>query len=100
MLCCSFRDREWDPTRTRNRTLNSSRECWDEWIQSRLTEFSIRCIPSPNRTNDATKGTWPETLQIIQQVAAVIDQRPSYRMITPDPEIWWKAGVLSGTLAR
>jgi predicted nucleic acid-binding protein len=41
-----------------------------------------------------------QTLQIIAQVAAVIDRRPSYRTITPDPEIWREAGELSGTLAR
>jgi hypothetical protein len=32
--------------------------------------------------------------------AGVIDRRPRYRTITPDPEIWREAGVLSGTLAR
>ncbi|MGA8189794.1 MAG: hypothetical protein WB776_17850, partial [Candidatus Sulfotelmatobacter sp.] len=32
--------------------------------------------------------------------AAVIDRRPSYRTITPDPGIWREAGVLSGTLTR
>jgi predicted nucleic acid-binding protein len=41
-----------------------------------------------------------QTPEIIKQVAAVIDRRPSYRTITPDPEIWREAGVLSGTLAR
>ncbi len=40
------------------------------------------------------------TLQIIEQVAAVIDRRSSYRTITPDPEVWREAGLLSGTLAR
>jgi hypothetical protein len=44
--------------------------------------------------------THSQTLQIIEQVAAVIDRRPSYRTITPDPEVWWEAGLLSGTLAR
>jgi len=42
----------------------------------------------------------PQTPEIIAQVAAVIDRRPRYRTITPDPEIWREAGVLSGTLAR
>jgi len=42
----------------------------------------------------------PQTPGIIEQVAAVIDRRPTYRTITPDPEIWREAGVLSGTLAR
>jgi len=41
-----------------------------------------------------------QTAEIIAQIAAVIDRRPSYRTITPDPEIWREAGVLSGTLAR
>jgi len=41
-----------------------------------------------------------QTSKIIDQVAAVIDRRPSYRTITPDPEIWREAGMLSGTLAR
>ena len=41
-----------------------------------------------------------QTPEIIEQVAEVIDRRPSYRTITPDPEVWREAGVLSGTLAR
>ena len=41
-----------------------------------------------------------QTPKIIKQVAAVIERRPSYRTLTPDPEIWREAGVLSGTLAR
>jgi predicted nucleic acid-binding protein len=41
-----------------------------------------------------------QTPQIIEQVVAVIDRRPSYRTITPDGEIWREAGLLSGTLAR
>ena len=41
-----------------------------------------------------------QTRQIIEQVAAVIERRPSYRTITPDSEIWREAGVLSGTVAR
>jgi predicted nucleic acid-binding protein len=41
-----------------------------------------------------------QTHEIIEQVVAVIDQRPSYRTITPDSEIWREAGILSGTLAR
>ncbi|MBZ5658395.1 MAG: type II toxin-antitoxin system VapC family toxin [Acidobacteriia bacterium] len=47
--------------------------------------------------------THSQTREIIEQIAAVIDRRPSYRSyrtITPDPEIWREAGVLSGTLAR
>ena len=41
-----------------------------------------------------------QTPEIIEQVAAVIDRRPSHRTITPDPGVWREAGVLSGTLAR
>jgi predicted nucleic acid-binding protein len=41
-----------------------------------------------------------QTHKIIEQVVAVIERRPSYRTLTPDPEIWREAGVLSGTLAR
>jgi predicted nucleic acid-binding protein len=41
-----------------------------------------------------------QTRQIIEQVAAVIDRRPSYRTITPDSEVWWEAGILSGILTR
>jgi predicted nucleic acid-binding protein len=41
-----------------------------------------------------------QTPAIIEQIASVIDRRPSHRTITPDPEIWREAGVLSGTLAR
>ena len=41
-----------------------------------------------------------ETHEIIEQIAAVIECRPSYRTIVPDPEIWREAGILSGILAR
>jgi predicted nucleic acid-binding protein len=44
--------------------------------------------------------THPETREIIGQVAAVIERRPSYRTIAPDREVWREAGVLSGLLAR
>ena len=40
------------------------------------------------------------TGEIIQQIIAVIERRPSYRTIVPDPEIWREAGILSGILAR
>ena len=42
----------------------------------------------------------PRTREIVDEVGAVIDRRPSYRTITPDSEIWRVAGILSGTLAR
>jgi predicted nucleic acid-binding protein len=41
-----------------------------------------------------------QTREIIEQIAAVIERRPSYRTITPDLEIWREAGILSGLLAR
>jgi predicted nucleic acid-binding protein len=41
-----------------------------------------------------------QTRQITEQVVAVINRRPPYRTITPDSEIWWEAGILSGILAR
>ena len=40
------------------------------------------------------------TREIVEQVAAIIDRRPSYRTITPDGAIWREAGILSGMLAR
>src|SRR5437867_1154056 len=40
-----------------------------------------------------------QTPKIIEQVAAVMERRPSYRTLTPDPEIWREAGVLSGTVS-
>jgi len=42
----------------------------------------------------------PETRGIIEQINAVIEQRPSYRTIVPDREVWREAGVLSGLIAR
>jgi predicted nucleic acid-binding protein len=42
----------------------------------------------------------PETRGIIEQINAVIEQRPSYRTIVPDREVWREAGVLSGMIAR
>jgi predicted nucleic acid-binding protein len=41
-----------------------------------------------------------KTREIIEQIVAVIERRPSYRTITPDFEVWREAGVLSGLLAR
>ena len=41
-----------------------------------------------------------QTPEIIEKIAAIIDRCPAYRTITPDPEIWWEAGILSGILAR
>jgi len=42
----------------------------------------------------------PGTSEIIEQIMAVIERRPSYRTIVPDPEIWREAGILSGILGR
>lgn len=41
-----------------------------------------------------------ETRDIIEEIAAVIERRSSYRTIVPDPEIWREAGILSGILGR
>jgi predicted nucleic acid-binding protein len=40
------------------------------------------------------------TRKIVEQIAAVIERRSSYRTIVPDPGIWREAGILSGILAR
>ena len=40
------------------------------------------------------------TREIVEEITAVVERRPSYRTIVPDAEIWREAGVLSGTLAR
>ncbi len=42
----------------------------------------------------------PETREIIDQIGAVIERRPSYRTIQPDSGTWREAGILSGMLAR
>jgi predicted nucleic acid-binding protein len=44
--------------------------------------------------------THPHTHEITEQISNVIERRPSYRTIAPDPEIWREAGILSGVLAR
>ena len=44
--------------------------------------------------------THPETREIAEQIAAIIERRPSYRTIVPDPAIWRQAGIMSGILAR
>lgn len=41
-----------------------------------------------------------ETRDIVEQITTVIERRPGYRTIVPDPEIWREAGILSGILAR
>ena len=42
----------------------------------------------------------PHTREITGRISTVIERRPSYRTIAPDPEIWREAGILSGVLAR
>ena len=42
----------------------------------------------------------PGTSEIIELITAVLEHRPSYRTIVPDPEIWRQAGILSGILGR
>jgi predicted nucleic acid-binding protein len=42
----------------------------------------------------------PETHIVIEQISNVIERRPPYRTVAPDPEIWREAGILSGVLAR
>jgi predicted nucleic acid-binding protein len=42
----------------------------------------------------------PRTSEIIEQITAVLEHRPSYRTIVPDLEIWREAGILSGILGR
>jgi predicted nucleic acid-binding protein len=44
--------------------------------------------------------THSQTREIAEQISSVIERRPSYRTIAPDPEIWREAGILSGVLAR
>lgn len=40
------------------------------------------------------------TRQIVEKIQKIIEQRSTYRMIIPDPDIWREAGILSGVLAR
>jgi len=42
----------------------------------------------------------PRTASVIAQVAASIDLRPAYRILTPDRDTWREAGILAGLLAR
>jgi predicted nucleic acid-binding protein len=41
-----------------------------------------------------------DTPQVIEQVALLIEKRPSHRVLNPDEEIWREAGILAGLLAR
>ena len=50
-------------------------------------------------STEAYWGRW-RTREIVEQIAEVIERRPSYRTIVPDSEIWREAGILSGILAR
>jgi predicted nucleic acid-binding protein len=42
----------------------------------------------------------PKTSELTEQISSVIERRPTYRTIAPDPEVWRDAGILSGVLAR
>jgi predicted nucleic acid-binding protein len=42
----------------------------------------------------------PQTQQLVNKIAGVIDQRPAQRTIAPDVMVWRDAGILSGILAR
>jgi predicted nucleic acid-binding protein len=42
----------------------------------------------------------PKTRELTEQISNVIERRPTYRTIAPDPEVWRDAGILSGLLAR
>ena len=42
----------------------------------------------------------PETRSVIKEITTVIDRIPHHRMIVPDREIWQKAGILAGIIAR
>jgi predicted nucleic acid-binding protein len=44
--------------------------------------------------------THPGTRNVVEEITAVIDQRPIQRTITPDRATWREAGILSGLLAR
>jgi predicted nucleic acid-binding protein len=42
----------------------------------------------------------PGTRRVVGEIAQIIERRASYRTITPDPEVWREAGILSGVVAR
>lgn len=42
----------------------------------------------------------PRAAAVIDAIAEALKQRPDYRTIAPDSEIWREAGVLTGVLAR
>jgi predicted nucleic acid-binding protein len=42
----------------------------------------------------------PKRRELTEQISSVIERRPTYRTIAPDPEVWRDAGILSGVLAR
>jgi predicted nucleic acid-binding protein len=41
-----------------------------------------------------------DTANVVSQIAAVIEQRPSHRILNPDRDIWREAGILAGLMAR
>ena len=40
------------------------------------------------------------TRKVVEEITQVIERRATYRTLTPDPDIWREAGILSGMLAR
>jgi predicted nucleic acid-binding protein len=44
--------------------------------------------------------THPDTPLVIKEIAGVINRISSHRSITPDRDIWCRAGILTGTIAR
>jgi hypothetical protein len=63
-----------------------------------------RFIPTEARHSPVTEAelaaaiglldpTRSETREIVEQIATVMEQRPRYRAIVPDPEIWRQAGI-------
>ncbi len=42
----------------------------------------------------------PKTPLVIKAICQTIDQRPSHRLLVPDDDIWLKAGLACGALAR
>jgi predicted nucleic acid-binding protein len=41
-----------------------------------------------------------QTRNVIEEIAALIDRRPTQRTVMPDQSVWREAGILSGILAR
>jgi predicted nucleic acid-binding protein len=61
---------------------------------STVTEAELAAVAGP------LDPTHPATAGVIAQIAASIDLRPAHRILTPDRDIWRRAGMLAGLLAR